>query len=82
MSDVLMVSVKQTTKKSNISKLLIETSLHLHCFIAILLSQQMYPKGLFNPLWKIGLISLRILRNSGGKKVSEWETCWCNAAHS
>lgn len=36
---------------------------------SITLSQQMYPKGLPNPLWKIGLISLRILRNSGGKRV-------------
>lgn len=39
--------------------------------VIIMLSQHMYPKGPFNPLWKIGLISLRILRNSGGKNVNK-----------
>lgn len=60
--------VNVTTKKCNIFKPNIKSLLHLHGFI-IMLSEQMYPKGLSNPLWKIGLISRRILRNSGGKKV-------------
>lgn len=65
MNDVLSVK-----RKSYISKLIIQTSLHLYGGITML-SQQMYPKGPFNPLWKIGLISLRILRNSGGKNVNK-----------